>query len=319
MVKRCLAELGVDPKRYPPRAVQHADLERQEPADRPRRLRRDDGRRLRGDRRRGLPALREADARGQRDGLRRPAGAHGQRAGAVRGRARALAAHLPPRPRRRVPGHQPRPVPAAAAARRGARQPDGGRRRRPVDLQLPRRRRPQHPRLRATTSRKRAMVKLEQNYRSTQTILSAANAVVSRNRERAAEGALDRQSPAAIRCSSTSSATSTRRRAGWRGRSSGSPRRRSVERSEVAVFYRTNAMSRVLEDTLVRFDCQLPGDRRHQVLRAGRDQGRLRLPRPPRQPAPTWSSFGRIVNSPAARDRRHQPGPAGSPTRTPPG
>ena len=34
----------------------------------------------------------------------------------LRGGARALAAHLPPRPRRRVPGHQPRPVPAAAAA-----------------------------------------------------------------------------------------------------------------------------------------------------------------------------------------------------------
>ena len=36
------------------------------------------------------------------------------------------------------------------------------------------------------------VVKLEQNYRSTQTILSAANAVVERNRERRAEAALDR-------------------------------------------------------------------------------------------------------------------------------
>ena len=33
---------------------------------------------------------------------------------------RALPARLPPRPRRRVPGHEPRPVPAAAAARRAS-------------------------------------------------------------------------------------------------------------------------------------------------------------------------------------------------------
>ena len=94
------------------------DLRRQEPADRRRHVRRNAGQRLRGGRRRGLPALREADARSQRDGLRRPAGPHGQRAGALRGGPRALAPHLPPRPRRRVPGHQPRPVPAAAAALR---------------------------------------------------------------------------------------------------------------------------------------------------------------------------------------------------------
>ena len=66
---------------------------------------------------------------------------------------RALPRALPLRPRRRVPGHQPRPVPAAAAARRRAREPDRRRRRRPVDLRLPRRRHPQHPRVRATTSR----------------------------------------------------------------------------------------------------------------------------------------------------------------------
>ena len=92
-----------------------------------------------------------------------------QPAGAVRGGPRALHEHLPPRAGRRVPGHQPRPVPAAAAARRGrappagarraagrpadlcrpgrAPQPRGGRRRRAVDLQLPAGRHPQHPRL----------------------------------------------------------------------------------------------------------------------------------------------------------------------------
>ena len=40
MLKRCLTELGVDPKRFPPRAIALEDLRRQEPADRRRRLRR---------------------------------------------------------------------------------------------------------------------------------------------------------------------------------------------------------------------------------------------------------------------------------------
>ena len=71
-------------------------------------------------------------------------------------------------------------------------------------------------------------------------------------------------------------------------------------------------MSRVLEDTLVRFERRLPGDRRHQVLRAGRDQGRGRLPQPARQPVrPGLLRPGRQLA--AARDRQHQPGPARRP------
>ncbi len=75
---------------------------------------------------------------------------------------RRYADHLPLRDGRRVPGHEPRPVPLAAAAlqprrrRRGwrPRQPHGRRRRRPVGLQLPRRRHPQHPRLRGRLPRR---------------------------------------------------------------------------------------------------------------------------------------------------------------------
>ena len=63
----------------------------------------------------------------------------------VRDRYRA---RLPARAGGRVPGHQPRPVPLAPAALRGAPQPVRRRRRRSVDLRLPRRRHPQHPRLR---------------------------------------------------------------------------------------------------------------------------------------------------------------------------
>jgi len=94
------------------------------------------------------------------------------------------------------------------------------------------------------------VVRLEQNYRSTQTILSAANAVIAHNRD---------QKPKTL----------------WTDRGEGEPIRvRELEdehaearfvvgeverlvdegasRNEIAVFYRTNAQSRVLEDLLVR-------------------------------------------------------------------
>jgi DNA helicase-2/ATP-dependent DNA helicase PcrA len=94
------------------------------------------------------------------------------------------------------------------------------------------------------------VVKLEQNYRSTQTILSAANTVISNNR-----GGIAKRL--------------------WSERGQGGPIRvhglddehaearfvvgelerlvdEGASRSEIAVFYRTNAMSRVIEDTLVR-------------------------------------------------------------------
>jgi DNA helicase-2/ATP-dependent DNA helicase PcrA len=94
------------------------------------------------------------------------------------------------------------------------------------------------------------VIRLEQNYRSTQTILSAANAVIANNRE---------QKPKTL----------------WTDRGEGEPIHvRELEdehaearfvvgeverlvdegasRSEIAVFYRTNAQSRVLEDLLVR-------------------------------------------------------------------
>ena len=69
-----------------------------------------------------------------------------------------------------------------------------------------------------------AVVKLEQNYRSTQTILSAANAVVERNRRAAPEAALDRSRGGRAGAALRARPTSTRRRAGSRPRSSGSGR-----------------------------------------------------------------------------------------------
>jgi DNA helicase-2/ATP-dependent DNA helicase PcrA len=97
------------------------------------------------------------------------------------------------------------------------------------------------------------MVKLEQNYRSTQTILSAANAVVERNRERRSKQLwteIAGGEPLQL-----NELSDEHEEARWvaaeierLGEEEG------VRREDVAVFYRTNAMSRVLEDTLVRFE-----------------------------------------------------------------
>ncbi len=94
------------------------------------------------------------------------------------------------------------------------------------------------------------VVKLEQNYRSTQTILSAANAVVAHNRGRTHKALwtdLGEGDPVRIRELDDEHAEA-RFVAGEVQRLVDE----GVSRAEVAVFYRTNAQSRVLEDTLVR-------------------------------------------------------------------
>ncbi len=93
-------------------------------------------------------------------------------------------------------------------------------------------------------------IKLEQNYRSTQTILSAANAVIAHNRAQIPKTLWTDQGdgdPILIRELEDEHAE---------GRYVVGEIERLLEegvsRSEVAIFYRTNAQSRVIEDTLVR-------------------------------------------------------------------
>jgi ATP-dependent DNA helicase UvrD/PcrA len=96
-------------------------------------------------------------------------------------------------------------------------------------------------------------VKLEQNYRSTQTILSAANAVVENNLERRPKRLwteLAGGEPLQLR-----ELSDEHEEARWvAGEIERLGEEEGVQREGVAVFYRTNAMSRVLEDTLNRFD-----------------------------------------------------------------
>jgi DNA helicase II / ATP-dependent DNA helicase PcrA len=93
-------------------------------------------------------------------------------------------------------------------------------------------------------------IRLEQNYRSTQTILSAANALIENNRERIEKNLwtdLGQGDPIKVRELDDEHAEA-RYVVGQIEKMVDE----GTSRAEIAVFYRTNAMSRVLEDTLVR-------------------------------------------------------------------
>jgi len=98
-----------------------------------------------------------------------------------------------------------------------------------------------------------ATVKLEQNYRSTGTILDAANGLIAHNRDRLEKSLwtdAGRGEPVTI-----AELDDEHEEARWVvGEIDRLVADEGVGRDEVAVFYRTNAQSRVLEDTLVRFD-----------------------------------------------------------------
>jgi DNA helicase-2/ATP-dependent DNA helicase PcrA len=97
------------------------------------------------------------------------------------------------------------------------------------------------------------IVKLEQNYRSTQTILSAANAVIERNREGLKKELWTEDQGGEL--VQLNELTDEHEEARWvAAEIERLEEEKGIARSEVAVFYRTNAMSRVLEDTLMRFD-----------------------------------------------------------------
>jgi DNA helicase-2/ATP-dependent DNA helicase PcrA len=94
------------------------------------------------------------------------------------------------------------------------------------------------------------VIRLEQNYRSTQTILDAANAVIRNNRAQKPKSLwtdVGQGDPIKVRELEDEHAEA-RFVAGELQRLADE----GVSRAEIAVFYRTNSQSRVLEDTLVR-------------------------------------------------------------------
>ncbi|MGH2983420.1 MAG: 3'-5' exonuclease, partial [Solirubrobacterales bacterium] len=98
-----------------------------------------------------------------------------------------------------------------------------------------------------------AVVKLEQNYRSTQTVLSAANAVISHNRSvRVKNLWTDLGEGEKITVSELEDEHAEARYVA--GEIEGLVGEGELDREQIAVFYRTNAHSRVLEDILVRYE-----------------------------------------------------------------
>ena len=126
-----------------------------------------------------------------------------------------------------------------------------------------------------------APVKLEQNYRSVGNILAAANAVIENNDERLGKNLrTDAEAGDKIRYYSAFTdleeaqfivdETKALEREGW-------------DLDEIAVLYRSNAQSRVIEQKPVPQRHSLQNLRRLALLRTPRNQTRPRLPTPRRQ------------------------------------
>ncbi|HEX2070411.1 MAG TPA: UvrD-helicase domain-containing protein [Thermoleophilaceae bacterium] len=139
------------------------------------------------------------------------------------------------------------------------------------------------------------VIKLEQNYRSTQTILDAANGVIRNNRERIGKNLwTDEEGGDPVRVRELEDEHAEARYVAGEIE-------RHVEgggsRNDVAVFYRTNAQSRVLEDTLVRYGVSyqvIGGTRFYERAEVKDALAYLTLLTNPHDVV----SFGRIVNSP---------------------
>ena len=210
---------------------------------------------------------------------------------AVRERARgpgevpgALA--LPPR--RRVPGHEPAAVPVGPGPGRGPPQPVRRGRRRPVDLRLARRQRPEHPRLRARLpgrDGRQAGAELPLHAADPRRRPRRGLAQRARGRTRSSGP----RTRAACRSSASRPTTRTRRRSGSPARSRGwsvrpagarcsraaptTTSRPASGRKDVAVMYRMNAQSRAIEEAFLRYGIryQLVGGTRFYQRREVKD------------------------------------------------
>ena len=122
LTKQVLEELDKDPKRFVPRGIHKQISTAKNNLVGPGGLQGARRVLLRPDRRRRVRALPAAPDPVERGRLRRHALPHGQGARELPGGARALAEGLPLHPGRRVPGHEPRAVPAPPAPGRKAQE-----------------------------------------------------------------------------------------------------------------------------------------------------------------------------------------------------
>ena len=169
---------------------------------------------------------------------------------------REVPAPVPARARRRVPGHQPRAVRSWSRSwwRAGRSTAGGavrGRRRRPVDLRVPRRDHPQHPRVRARLPERPhhpagAELPLHPDHPGRRQRGDRPQP------EPQAQAAVERRRAPASRSSATWPTPSTPRPTGSPGRSTGCADDGAARPGDVAVFYRTNAQSRVFEEVFIR-------------------------------------------------------------------
>ena len=139
----------------------------------------------------------------------------------------------------------------AARRRAAAGRAVRGRRRRPVDLRVPRRHDPQHPGVRARLPRR------PHHPAGAELPLHPDDPVRGQRGDRPqhvaqAQAAVERPGRRRADRRATSPTPSTPRPTGWPARSTGSPTDDEVRPGDVAVFYRTNAQSRVFEEVFIR-------------------------------------------------------------------
>ena len=316
MVKRCMDELDIDPKRFPPRSIKAQISGAKNRLRDAETLREEQGSFFEETVADVYDAVREADARGQRDGLRRPARPHGQPVRALRRPARAL---LPQRSATSSSTSTRTPTGSSTGCSSCSPGSTGTC---SSSATTPSRSTASAPPRSATsstssaTSRTRSTVKLEQNYRST--------GVDPRRRQRAdlPQPRAARQEPldrGRARRAGDDRRARRRARGGALGRRRDRPARRGRgdrprrgrgllpdQRAEPGARGHAGPLRR-----------PLPGDRRDEVLRARRDPRRDRLPERPRQPRRQRLARPDPQLA-AARHRQHLGGARCSPGRTPP-
>ena len=284
-VKRLMKNLNVDDEKFPPRELcqVHQRAQGGGPARRAGR----GLRRLHADAASSsTPSYEDAVPARRRGRFRRTAAAHLRIAAAQRAAARALPGALPAHPGRRVPGHQQAAIRLAEAARRpGGSQGVCSRSATTTSASTP----SAAPRSATWRDFEREfaatnVIRLEQNYRSHGNILDAANALIKNNRERlgknlwtdAGAGEPIRVLRGAIRDIDEARFIVEEVAANWCAT--------ACRATQIALLYRSNAQSRVLEHAAVQRRRALSRLWRPALLRARRDQARAGLPAPARQP-----------------------------------